>query len=179
MKITSTVRQAGPFGMVPRTPSPALWSSCLLQASPHSMQTESATSHSHVCAWRGIIVPGTSVTATSLTPASSWLRSTLKSATSINCAPNATSFTETRSRIWLGGRNGQTDFISLVCSTLGSGRNSKSYRPVQSETVRSLLHSFSPSQAVSYIDLQCPRTSGMCWLADMNMWSQRKRSYRI
>ena len=180
LKTTFTARRVGRCVTARRTQSPALWSFSLPPAYPLLMQMESATNPSHVCAWRGIIVPGTSATAMSPTPASSLLLSTRKSATSVNCAPNATSFIETKYQIWQGGRNGQTDFISLVCSTHGSGKNSKSYKPVLSETVRSIT----PQRLLiksSFInmDLQFPKKSEPCSWTGMNMSSQRRRSYQI
>lgn len=130
-----TARLVGPFEMAPLTQWLGLWSSSLPKARPLSTQTETATNLSHVFVWRGIIVRAMSATVRLPIPASSWLPFTLKCAISANYALNATSFIVTKYLISLVGRNDQTDFILLVCSTHGLERNSKLYKQLRYEMV--------------------------------------------
>lgn len=167
--------------MGPLTQWPVLWSSSQPKAHPLSIQTENATNLSHVFVWRGIIARGTSVTAQLPTPASSWLQYTQKCAISANYALNATSFTETRYLISLVGRNGQTDFISLVCSTHGLERNSKLYKLLRYEMVITgleTLYSDGWNVGLQTLSDQCQKTSETCYCNDMNMLLRKRKSSR-
>lgn len=126
-KIMSIVHRDGPSEMALLIPWRGSWNSCLLKA-PRKVKAK-AKKPTLVFVWLGIIDLPTLAIVQLPIPAFYSLRSTLRWPTLLSYAQNATSFTETKFLTCLVGKSDRIGFISTVCLTHISRKNSRLSNP--------------------------------------------------